>query len=71
MSGAPSGETKADLSGRVAGAFVQSKLTPIAIIASVLLGLFAVWMLPREEEPQIKVPIVDVFVGMPGADPAA
>ncbi len=70
MSGAPSGETKAGLSGRVAGAFVQSKLTPIAIIASVLLGLFAVWMLPREEEPQIKVPIVDVFVGMPGADPA-
>jgi len=61
---------KAGISGRVAGAFVQSKLTPIAIIASVLLGLFAVWMLPREEEPQIKVPIVDVFVGMPGAEPA-
>ena len=70
MSGGPSAPAKAGFSGRVAGAFVQSKLTPIAIIASVLLGLFAVWMLPREEEPQIKVPIVDVFVGMPGADPA-
>jgi multidrug efflux pump subunit AcrB len=70
VSGGPSAPAKAGFSGRVAGAFVQSKLTPIAIIASVLLGLFAVWMLPREEEPQIKVPIVDVFVGMPGADPA-
>ncbi len=47
--------------------FAQSKLTPIAVIASVLLGLFSVLMLPREEEPQIKVPMVDVFVGMPGA----
>ena len=47
--------------------FAQSKLTPIAVIASMLLGLFAVLMLPREEEPQIKVPMVDVLVGMPGA----
>ncbi len=47
--------------------FAQSKLTPIAVLASVLLGLFAVLMLPREEEPQIKVPMVDVLVGMPGA----
>jgi multidrug efflux pump subunit AcrB len=55
------------LAGRVAGYFVSSKLTPIAIIASIVLGVFAVLMLPREEEPQIKVPMVDVFVGMPGA----
>jgi multidrug efflux pump subunit AcrB len=55
------------LAGRIAGMFVASKLTPIAIIASILLGVFAVLMLPREEEPQIKVPMVDVFVGMPGA----
>jgi multidrug efflux pump subunit AcrB len=53
--------------GRLAGLFAQSKLTPIAVIASILLGLFAVLMLPREEEPQIKVPMIDVFVGMPGA----
>ena len=62
---APSG-----MAGRIAGMFVTSKLTPIAVIASVLLGVFAVWQLPREEEPQIKVPIVDVFVAMPGALPA-
>ena len=58
------------LAGRIAGFFVASKLTPIAIIASILLGLFAIRTLPREEEPQIQVPIIDVFVGMPGASPA-
>jgi multidrug efflux pump subunit AcrB len=45
----------------------MSKLTPITVLASVLLGAFAVLMLPREEEPQIKVPMIDVFVGIPGA----
>ena len=55
------------IAGRLAGTFVQSKLTPIAVIASILLGLFAVYMLPREEEPQIQVPMIDVLVGMPGA----
>jgi len=61
---------KPGLAGRLAGTFAQSKLTPIAVIASILLGLFAVLMLPREEEPQIKVPMIDVFVGMPGASAA-
>jgi len=55
------------VAGRIARFFVTSKLTPIAIVASIILGVFAVRMLPREEEPQIKVPIIDVFVGMPGA----
>jgi multidrug efflux pump subunit AcrB len=55
------------IAGRIAGYFVNSKLTPIAVIASIILGVFAVLQLPREEEPQILVPIVDVFVGMPGA----
>ena len=55
------------IAGRIARAFIDSKLTPLLIIASVLLGLFAVFMLPREEEPQIKVPMVDVLVTMPGA----
>jgi multidrug efflux pump subunit AcrB len=54
------------LAGRVARAFVDSKLTPLIVIASVLLGVFAVVMLPREEEPQIKVPMIDVAVAMPG-----
>jgi multidrug efflux pump subunit AcrB len=42
-------------------------LTPLVIVGSMLLGLFAVWKLPREEEPQIIVPMVDVSVQMPGA----
>ena len=69
---APDNKPKADpgLAGRLASFFINSKLTPIAVIASILLGVFAVQMLPREEEPQIKVPMVDVLVGMPGASPA-
>jgi multidrug efflux pump subunit AcrB len=53
--------------GRLAAAFIHSKLTPLLLVASVLLGALAVWKLPREEEPQIIVPISDVFVQMPGA----
>jgi len=53
--------------GRLADAFTDSRLTPLAVIASLLLGVFAVLMLPREEEPQIKVPMIDVMVAMPGA----
>ena len=52
--------------GTLAQTFINSKLTPLLVITSVLLGLFAVIMLPREEEPQIKVPMVDVMVAMPG-----
>ncbi len=54
-------------SGRIAAAFISSKLTPLIVAGSLLLGLFAIWKLPREEEPQIIVPMVDVTVQMPGA----
>ncbi|MFN6203278.1 MAG: efflux RND transporter permease subunit [Acidobacteriota bacterium] len=53
--------------GRLAEAFINSKLTPLVIIASILLGIGAVLLLPREEEPQIIVPMIDVMVQMPGA----
>ena len=53
--------------GRFAHAWIDSKLTPLVIVGSLLLGGFAVLKLPREEEPQIIVPMVDVFVQMPGA----
>ena len=59
----------AGFAGRLAQAFVNSKLTPLGIIASLLLGILAVVLLPREEEPQIKVPMIDVIVTMPGATP--
>ncbi len=55
------------IAGSLARAFVDSKLTPLIIVASVLLGLLSILVLPREEEPQIKVPMVDVMVAMPGA----
>ncbi len=55
------------LAGTLARAFVDSKLTPLLIITSVLLGLLAIVLLPREEEPQIKVPMADVMIGMQGA----
>ena len=58
------------MAGRLAAAFIDSKLTPLVVIASILLGLLAVVALPREEEPQIVVPMVDVFVQMPGASAA-
>jgi multidrug efflux pump subunit AcrB len=54
--------------GKIADYFINSKLTPLIIIASVLLGMAAVVALPREEEPQIIVPMIDIFVQMPGSD---
>lgn len=53
--------------GKLAQWWIHSKLTPLFIVSSVVLGLFAVLQLPREEEPQIVVPMIDVFAAMPGA----
>jgi multidrug efflux pump subunit AcrB len=55
------------IAGKIAAVWIQSKLTPLLIVASLALGAFSVWKLPREEEPQIIVPMIDVFVQMPGA----
>ena len=55
--------------GKIARAFIDSKLTPLIVIASLLLGFFAIKMTPREEEPQISVPMVDVYLPMPGSSP--
>ncbi len=55
------------LAGRIAHIFIQSKLTPLAIVAALLLGAFSILQTPREEEPQIVVPMLDVFAQMPGA----
>jgi multidrug efflux pump subunit AcrB len=57
------------IAGRLASTFLTSRLTPLAVLASLLLGLLAVGLTPREEEPQIIVPMVDVMVAMPGAPP--
>ena len=53
----------------LAQTFINSKITPLLIIATLLLGMFALMLTPREEEPQIVVPMIDVMVMMPGATP--
>ena len=55
------------LAGQIAHLFIQSKLTPLVIVGALLLGTFTILRTPREEEPQIVVPMLDVFVQMPGA----
>ncbi|GAB4226901.1 MAG: efflux RND transporter permease subunit [Acidobacteriota bacterium] len=55
--------------GRIGEASIGSNLVPLLVIAALVLGAFAVYLTPREEEPQIVVPIVDLFVGLPGATP--
>ncbi|RJX25425.1 MAG: efflux RND transporter permease subunit [Desulfurivibrio sp.] len=55
------------ISGVIARAFIKSKLTPLIVLASLLLGVFAVLVTSREEEPQIVVPMIDVIVTYPGA----
>jgi multidrug efflux pump subunit AcrB len=55
------------VAGGLAKAFLRSKLTPLLVLTSLLMGVFAVLKLPREEEPQIDVPMFDVFVPFPGA----
>ena len=59
--------SKLKLAGKIAHAFITSKLTPLVIVGALLLGIFSVLQTPREEEPQIKVPMLDVMVQMPGA----
>jgi multidrug efflux pump subunit AcrB len=54
------------LAGRLARSFIDSKLTPLIVITSVVGGIFATIVLPREEEPQIIVPMIDVMVQAPG-----
>jgi multidrug efflux pump subunit AcrB len=61
---------KQGIAGRLAALFIDSKLTPLLVVASLVIGAGAIALLPREEEPQIVVPMIDVFVGMPGASPA-
>jgi multidrug efflux pump subunit AcrB len=55
------------IAGRIAGAFLTSRLTPLLVLASVLAGTVAILATPREEEPQISVPLVDVLIPFPGA----
>jgi multidrug efflux pump subunit AcrB len=57
------------LSGKIANAFINSKLTILLMIALMIIGVYSSFLIPREEEPQIIVPMADVMVGYPGASP--
>ena len=60
-------KTKLGISGGLAARFQDNALTPLLAVAAMLLGVFAVIVTPREEEPQIDVTFANVFVGFPGA----
>ena len=57
------------ISGRIAEFFINSKLTILLMIALMIIGVYSSTLIPREEEPQIIVPMADVMVGYPGANP--
>lgn len=60
---------KTGFAGKIAQAFIDSKLTLLLMIAFLAIGVYGVWLTPSEEEPQIDVPMADIFVGYPGASP--
>ena len=57
------------ISGKIAKGFIKSKLSILLVIAFMLLGIFSVYYIPREEEPQIEVPMADIMIGYPGSTP--
>ncbi len=57
------------ISGKVANFFINSKLTILLMVALMIIGVYSSTLIPREEEPQINVPMADVMVGYPGASP--
>mgnify|MGYP002139672534 CR=1 FL=1 len=60
-------EEKMGVSGRLAAAFQSNAITPLLALVALLLGLFAVLVTPREEEPQINVTMANVLIPFPGA----
>ena len=67
--GGAGNSVKTGISGQIAQRFLNSKLTPLLIGASLAAGVGGLLTTPREEEPQIRVPMIDVAVGLPGAAP--
>tara|TARA_B100001109_G_scaffold254484_1_gene254286 strand:+ start:872 stop:4072 length:3201 start_codon:yes stop_codon:yes gene_type:complete len=58
------------ISGKIAGFFINSKLTILLMIALMVIGIYSSTLIPREEEPQINVPMADLMIGYPGASPS-
>ncbi|MBE7215722.1 efflux RND transporter permease subunit [Shewanella benthica] len=66
----PGSSKNLGISGKIAAAFQLSAITPLLAILGLLLGLFAILVTPKEEEPQIDVTFADVYIPFPGATPA-
>lgn len=60
---------KEGLAGKIAKGFINSKLTVLLMVVFMVIGVYSSFLIPREEEPQIDVPMADIFVGYPGASP--
>ena len=60
---------KTGFAGGIAKLFINSKLTPLLMVAFLIIGAYSSYLTPREEEPQIIVPIADIFLAYPGASP--
>ncbi|RKF04731.1 multidrug efflux pump subunit AcrB [Tenacibaculum lutimaris] len=60
---------KEGLAGKIAKGFIGSKLTILLMVVFMVIGVYSSFLIPREEEPQIDVPMADIFVGYPGASP--
>lgn len=58
------------ISGKIANFFINSKLTILLMVALMIIGSYSSFLIPREEEPQINVPMADVMVMYPGASPS-
>ena len=60
---------KTGFAGGIAKLFINSKLTPLLMVAFLAIGIYSSYLTPREEEPQIDVPIADILFRYPGASP--
>lgn len=57
------------IAGKIAELFINSKLTILLMLGLMIIGVYSSTLIPREEEPQIVIPMADVMVGYPGASP--
>ena len=60
---------KDGFAGNIASVFIRSKLSVLLMLAFLLLGAFSIFLIPREEDPQIEAPMADIMVAFPGANP--
>ncbi len=63
----PKGRPPLGIAGNIARVFINSPLTPLFMLATLALGILGLFLTPRQEDPQISVPMIDIFIEYPGA----